>query len=291
MAINAGGALNATPAVTQTTVSSAYLDLANTANQGWAQQYMPELMEKEAEIFGNRTVSGFLEMVGAEEAMASDQVVWSEQGRLHLAYIGTVASDIASGADATAKSTITITTDIDGNDVDASSEAGIGIRVGDMVSVTSGDKVAIKCYVSAVTNTPGTSPHCTIVATPYLHSDLVAAGVDNSDAVRVFVFGSEFEKGKNGRTTGNDAMFTSHSNRPIIMKDMFEVSGSDAAQIGWVEVTGEDGQNGYLWYLKSAGDTKQRFADYCEMALIETEKAKDGGGVASLTGKLKGKEG
>tara|TARA_R110001606_G_scaffold156363_1_gene299128 strand:- start:920 stop:2458 length:1539 start_codon:yes stop_codon:yes gene_type:complete len=291
MAINAGGALNATPAVTQQTVASAYLDLANTANQGWAQQYMPELMEKEAEVFGNRTVSGFLEMVGAEEAMASDQVVWSEQGRLHLAYKGTVASDIESGGTVAAKSTITITTDIDNNSVDGDGEAGFGIRVGDMVSVSSGDKVAIKCYISAVTNTPGTAT--TVVATPYATTDLVAAGVDNSDAITLFVFGSEYEKGKNGRGAGNsnEAMFKSYSNQPIIMKDLYEVSGSDAAQIGWVEVTGEDGQNGYLWYLKSAGDTRQRFADYCEMAMIEAEKAVASAGVATLSGNLKGTEG
>ena len=46
-------------------------------------------MEAEAEVFGNRTISGFLSQVGAEEAMSSDQVIWSEQGRLHLAYTGT----------------------------------------------------------------------------------------------------------------------------------------------------------------------------------------------------------
>jgi hypothetical protein len=41
-------------------------------------------MAQEAEVFGPRTISGFLSQVGAEEAMQSDQVIWSEQGRLHL---------------------------------------------------------------------------------------------------------------------------------------------------------------------------------------------------------------
>jgi hypothetical protein len=44
-------------------------------------------MEQEAEVFGPRTISGFLAQVGAEEAMSADQVVWSEQGRLHLSYV------------------------------------------------------------------------------------------------------------------------------------------------------------------------------------------------------------
>ena len=56
------------------------------------------------------------------------------------------------------------------------------------------------------------------------------------------------------------------------MKDYYEVSGSDASQIGWVEITGEEGQNGYLWYLKAEGDTRARFTDYLEMAMLESEK-------------------
>ena len=52
----------------------------------WAQQFLPEVYEKEVERYGNRTITGFLRMVGAEMPMASDQVVWSEQGRLHIAY-------------------------------------------------------------------------------------------------------------------------------------------------------------------------------------------------------------
>jgi hypothetical protein len=68
--------------------------LISQCANGWAQQYLPDLMEKEAEVFGNRTVSGFLAQVGAEEAMTADQVIWSEQGRLHLSYVGTVLRQV-----------------------------------------------------------------------------------------------------------------------------------------------------------------------------------------------------
>ena len=60
-----------------------YLSLTD---MDWAQQFLPEVYEKEVERYGNRTITGFLRMVGAEMPMASDQVVWSEQGRLHIAY-------------------------------------------------------------------------------------------------------------------------------------------------------------------------------------------------------------
>ena len=69
MAITAGSNLNSVPAPTRQALQSNYLDLASTAGQGWAQQYLPDLMEQEAEVFGPRTISGFLAQVGAEESM------------------------------------------------------------------------------------------------------------------------------------------------------------------------------------------------------------------------------
>jgi hypothetical protein len=65
--------------------------------------------------------------------------------------------------------------------------------------------------------------------------------------------------------------FKSFTNKPIIMKDYYEVSGSDASRIGWVEVSAENGQSGYLWYLKAEADTRARFADYIEMSMLESE--------------------
>ena len=76
-------------AIKQVTTGS-YLDLASSAGQGWAQQYLPELYEAEIERYGDRSIGSFLRMVGAEMPMQSDQVVWSEQGRLHIAYKATI---------------------------------------------------------------------------------------------------------------------------------------------------------------------------------------------------------
>jgi len=58
MAITAGSSLNSVPASQQQTLSTNYLDF--NQDMGWAQQYLPDLMEKEAEVFGPRTISGFL---------------------------------------------------------------------------------------------------------------------------------------------------------------------------------------------------------------------------------------
>ena len=232
-------------------------------------------MESEAEVYGKRTSSGFLGQVGAEEAMSADQVIWSEQGRLHLSYR-------ADCLDASA-STINITHDIDGVALTTTH----GIRVGDQVLIAGGGQTVTALVTVAAAGNQ------TITALPYggAHlSDMNFADGDND--LRVLVFGSEHSKGtayNGGRA--NKPNFTSFTNKPIILKDYYEVSGSDASQIGWVEVSGEDGQAGYLWYLKAEGETRSRFMDYTEISMIESEKAADSSTILGGANGLVGTEG
>ena len=277
MAITPGGSLNSVAAPQKQTLQSNYIDFTAQATAGWAQQYLPDLMEKEAEVFGPRTISGFLSQVGAEEAMTSDQVVWSEQGRLHLSYKGNVNSATAGADPGTGVSNIaqvTIEDDIDGNVGSGFTAASHGIRVNDTIIVANSDGV-FKCLVSVVNG-------AVLDVLPYGQSALSANTV--SKATTILVYGSEFGKGMNytaaagtSNTTdtrgANEPTFKSFTNRPIIMKDYYEVSGADASRIGWVEVTSEAGQSGYLWYLKAEADTRSRFTDYIEMAMLESELA------------------
>ena len=165
-----GSVLNSTPAAAEQATASNYLDLATTANQGWAQQYLPDLMEKEAEVFGNRTISGFLSQVGAEESMTADQVVWSEQGRLHLSYKGNTLGGGAGGT-IVAGGIIVITHDIDGNAVTAGDD---GIRVNDTVIVASAGGVC-KALVTEVDAVLGQ-----IEVAPYGVASLAAAGITST---------------------------------------------------------------------------------------------------------------
>ena len=73
------------PSSTQQLLATNYLQFNTGAGADFAQQYLPEIYEQEVERYGNRTLSGFLRMVGAEMPMTSDQVIWSEQNRLHIA--------------------------------------------------------------------------------------------------------------------------------------------------------------------------------------------------------------
>jgi len=276
MAVTGVTAGSLTPAPRKQTLISAYIDFATAgSSDGWAQQYLPDLMEKEAEIFGNRTISGFLSQVGAEESMTANQVVWSEQGRLHLSYKNCTS--------VTATGVITIGDEMDGT-ASASTHA---IRAGDMVLVTD-TSATVQCFVTVAV--PGSD---TITVKPYKFAALAAAGIADGSDKSVMVYGSEYVKGSVGRVGANAPTFQSYTNKPIILKDKYEISGSDASQIGWVEVSGEDGQSGYLWYLKAEGDTRARFTDYLEMAMIESVKMTDTvtSAITGAAGAITGTEG
>ena len=269
MAITAGTNLNSVAAPQQQTLASNYIDFTSSDTAGWAQQYLPDLMEKEAEVFGPRTISGFLSQVGAEESMTSDQVIWSEQSRLHLSYKGTVATAGDTNG------TFTVVSDIDGNEsADGFTPANHGIRTNDIVLIASAG-IVTKCLVVE-------TPESAVVSVePYDKADLTGHATTASGST-LLVIGSEYGKGqsytdntgtyKADKRTALTPTFKSYSNKPIIMKDYYEISGSDASQIGWVEVSGEEGQSGYLWYLKAEGDTRARFTDYLEMSMLEAEK-------------------
>ena len=274
MAITNGPLLNSVAAPQRQTLASNYIDFTAEATAGWAQQYLPDLMEKEAEVFGKRTISGFLSQVGAEEAMTADQVIWSEQSRLHLSYIGTL------DVDGDTNGTFTVTSDIDGNILaDGFVVASHGIRVNDMVLIAQAGAVVKALCVEAEVGT------AVVTLEPYANAALSSELADGT--ATLLVIGSEYGKGQSysdqtgtysaERREALEPTFKSYSNKPIIMKDYYEISGSDTSQIGWVEVTGEEGQNGYYWYLKASGDTRARFIGFADKQIRGTADSGAGG--------------
>ena len=246
-----------TPAIQKATLASNYLNFHGSSGSNWSQQYLPELYEQEVERYGNRTVSSFLRMVGAEMPMASDQVIWSEQGRLHLAYNGQI-NPVTGAID-------TIT------GIDSGATEAHAVRKGATV-VAVVNSVVFKAFVTAGVETSTSA----LTIKPYGAEnvdDLSGIAATDNQVIKFFVYGSEFGKGSASMTEAVEPNFKSFTNKPLIIKDHYEVAGSDTAQIGWVEVSGESGQNGYLWYLKAEGDTRVRYEDYLEMVMVEAEKS------------------
>ena len=244
------------PSQKQQLLESNYLDFTNGTND-FAQQYLPEIYEAEVERYGNRTLSGFLRMVGAEMPMTSDQVVWSEQNRLHIAY-----NDVTKATETTLTFALNAT-------AGPSYVANVISKNQTLVVVDPATGQDLKVFVTASVNTSSTL--ATITVKPYTAADMTALSA-TAGALKIFVYGSEYKKG----TTDSDIKsvtpsFTQYSNSPIIIKEKYSISGSDTAQIGWVEVATEAGASGYLWYLKAESETRLRFEDYLEMSVVEGE--------------------
>jgi len=244
------------PSAEQVPLSTNYI-----TNFDFLNQYLPDTYEKEFERYGNRTIASFLRMVGAEMPSNSDMVKWAEQGRLHTKYTN-CDSSAAAAADS---ATITV------------SDAGvtaIAIRAGQTVFISdNATGLSNKGIVTAVSTSAGTFDVAYYEAGGQTYS--------GTDVLSVWVYGSEFRKGTVGMVGSLEAEDEFFSNSPIIIKDKYAVSGSDMAQIGWVEITTENGATGYLWYLKSEHETRLRFEDYLETAMIEAVPAESGSGAAN----------
>ena len=271
------------PSQKQQALNTNYLSFTDGTNT-FAQQYLPEIYESEIERYGNRTLSGFLRMVGAEMPMQSDQIIWSEQNRLHVAYnsVTIATANTITFAINTASGNTSVKNVISKNQT--------------LVIINPATGIEVKAVATLSIDTSTTL--ATITVAPYAGTTIQNAGPVgiplSTTGCKIFVYGSEYAKGSNLTDSGTSGEqyrsitpnFTQFFNSPIIIRNKYQVNGSDMSQIGWVEITTEDGADGYLWYLKAQSETRLRFEDYLEMSVVEGELASGtGAGSAANAGK------
>jgi hypothetical protein len=171
------------PSQKQQLLESNYLSFNGGTGTGdsdtFAQQYLPEIYEQEVERYGNRTLSGFLRMVGAEMPMSSDQVIWSEQNRLHVAY-----NDVDVNAAGVASNILEFAV------------GGVGknfvenvISANQTIVILDPAGVELKALVTGSSTAAGKAQ---ITVTPYTQADLTGLALTG---LKIFVYGSEYDKG------------------------------------------------------------------------------------------------
>ena len=254
------------PSATRQTLATNYITDFNFLNQ-----YLPDTYEKEFERYGNRSVASFLRAVGAEMPSTSDLIKWAEQGRLHTKYVDCESAE-GAGAD-TAVITVNDTLIPSSN---LSGTARIAFKVGQTVLLS--DNASTKSNKGIITAVAANANTFTVAYYAAAGQTFAA-----TDTVSAFVYGSEFRKGSYGVEESVEASDSIFSNNPIIIKEKYAVTGSDMAQIGWVEVTTENGATGFLWYIKSEHETRLRFEDYLEMSMIEAVPAEAASGAIATT--------
>lgn len=236
MALNANPAPSFTPSSIKRPTSENYIDIFD-----YTTQYEPDAYEKLISIYGDQSLMGMLFELGSEEAISSDQYIWTEKGRLHTSY-----SDVARAANVFTK-------------------AGHVYRVGEVVACSGSGSFQLGRITAVDANT--------FTAVPYKSAGWLVGTAD----ITTFISHSEFKKNTGGMEGSLETDFTVLNNKTIIFKDNYIASGSDVTQDSWVQTD----NGGFVWYLQSELDGRRRFEDRVEMGLILGQGAEAGSDAAT----------
>ena len=236
MALAAVPAVSFSPSSIKKPSQENYIDIFD-----YTSQYKPDAYEQLISIYGDQSLLGMIFELGSEEAISSDQYIWTEKGRLHTSYSAVTRS---------------------GN---VFTQAGHVYRVGEVVAASGNGNFQLG-RITAVTAS-------TFTAVPYK-----AAGWSvGTSAIKVFISHSEFLKGSDSMDGSLETDFTVLRNKTIIERDNYIASGSDITQDSWVETD----NGGFVWYLQSELDGRRRFEDRIEMGLLLGEEAEAGSAAGS----------
>ena len=204
----------------------------------------PDVRDQLIKTYGDQGITGFLKLTGAVSAAANqDEVTYFEEGRRHKLLTTTTSS----------ASAITHT-DLDFGTGDAP-------QLYDIIMETTTGK---KYYVSAVADGEGndaSDPDTDITAL-----DGVAGAIPSN--AKFVLLGNMYPQGTNQPTEYKEPGLVRRRNPFMIIKDRFEVTGSAATNVGYVNL----GNGDYRWYLKGEQETRARFEDHREMMMLFAEK-------------------
>jgi len=235
----------------------------------------PDNRDLLVKTYGNQGITGFLQMVGAVKSNgAADSVQYWEETRLHQLQVATPAAS----ADVAATSIVLTMASADASATGATKAAAQKyLRVNDVILVGGVDRFIITT-VSAGEYEQGTTASATAVA-------LTAAGLSASAAAVAANFpivGNMFAQGTDQNTGYLESNVVKRENPYQILKEVYKVTGSQATNIGWINL----GNGDYRWFIKSENDTRQRFLDKREMMMLLGQEVSNTGltGLGSISG-------
>ena len=225
----------------------------------------PDIRAQLVKTFGDQGITGFLKLTGAvNSAGTADEVTYWEEARLHQKQKGDVKANAAAAATSFVLDGIHAQggSGYDEDSEDATVKALVA-RKGDIVLVGGVDRFIVT-DVSITTATGVTE-----VTFKSLLSGGLTAALTADDELELPIIGNMYEQGTDQPDRYLESNVVKRTNPYAIVKEVFKVTGSQATNIGYVDLGGGD----YRWYLKGEGDTRQRFMDKREMTLLLGEKA------------------
>ena len=220
----------------------------------------PDNRDLLVKTFGDQGITGFLQLTGAVKAAAvNDEIQWWEEGRLHN------IQEFNNLGDSTAPTGTMSCVDDNGDALP------IFVQKNDVIMTEDNQKLI-------VTGVSGTN-----VSVSALDGTVnaLAQGSGNRKAI---ILGNMYAQGSDQPQSFNQPQAVKRTNPFMIVKGNFEVNGSQATNIGWVDLGGGE----YRWYMKGEQDTRARFMDHREMMLLFGEKTSS---TIDVDGSINGSEG
>ncbi len=214
----------------------------------------PDNRDSLIKTYGNQGITGFLQLVGAVKSSGTaDEVQYWEEARLHARQTYTIA-----GSAVTAAKSVVLTF----------GSNAVVVRVNDVV-LLNGDERGV---VTAVTGT-----------TSFAVANLADANFSGTDLAvgthTVSIIGNLYGQGTDQPGEYLESNVVKRTNPYMIVKEIFKVTGSQATNIGWINL----GNGDYRWYVKGEQDTRQRFMDKREMMMLLGQKVANTSNVADAT--------
>ena len=238
---NRGGSANTIGSATLKTSTENYISLGDLIDPT-----KPDNRDLLVKTYGDQGITGFLELTGAKKnAGTSDETQWWEEGRLHATVTGAIAAGTADG-----QATLTITSG--------------AVRVNDVIMDSNGRRLIV------VNATSGT-------ANNLLAMNGAVAVTAITTAAKFAIIGNIYAQGTDQPSKFYQTELRKYVNPFIITKEVFTVNGSQATNIGWINVNGD-----YRWYLKNEMDARKRFLNQREMMLIFGQSAVNTNGTGTM---------
>jgi len=214
------------------------------------------------QTYGDQGITGFLQLTGAvRSGGTADEVQYWEEGRLHKKVA------ISAGgldADTGANGHFSVT---DGDDA--------GVRINDVLLTPNGQRLVVRARTGGGTDT---------VSVVRMDGDDIQA---EDSATELIVIGNIYAQGTNQPTEFYQTDVKKRVNPYLITKETYEVNGSQATNIGWINV----GNGDYRWYVKGEMDTRKRFMNQREMMMLFSQKVSSGNITIDGTNTVTGSEG
>jgi hypothetical protein len=198
----------------------------------------PDVQDLYVATYGDQGITGFLDLTGAKKnAGTADKVEWYEEGRLHKTLIYTELTSAEPGV---------LSCDNNPN--------GENVRLNDVLLLHDGQRVVV-VDIDAATGS------VKVASLKGGSTTAIASG-----SFTAAIVGNIYAQGTDQPTAFYQTGLKKRENPYIITKEMYEVAGSQATNIGWLNVNGQ-----YLWYLKNEMDARKRFMNQREMMLLYSQ--------------------